>query len=135
MTLIGSLPNQVPVNGLLGTMAFQDGGAVDITGGRAAVQLHRTPIAKSDSFAVGPGESMFIVTGSATVTVTLPDAATNVGREIWMVTRAAFTVVSASSNVASRTSGALSTSILAATTGRWALLVSDGTVWQLMAGN
>lgn len=32
-TLIGTNPNQVPVNGYLGTLAFQDSNAVNITGG------------------------------------------------------------------------------------------------------
>lgn len=36
--LIGSAPNQVPVNGMLGGMAFQDPKAVNITGGKIAAQ-------------------------------------------------------------------------------------------------
>ena len=34
--LIGNAPNQVPVNGMLGGMAFQDPKAVNITGGKIA---------------------------------------------------------------------------------------------------
>jgi len=43
--------------------------------------------------------------------------------------------VSASSNVVPLVGGAAGTAILAATAGKWALAKSDGTNWQLMAGN
>lgn len=36
--LIGTSPNQVPVNGMLGGMAFQDPKAVNITGGKIAAE-------------------------------------------------------------------------------------------------
>jgi hypothetical protein len=68
-------------------------------------------------------------------TLTLPDATTNTGRHLWVRTIQAFTVVSASSNVVPRIGGAASTAILPATDGAWALLVSDGTNWQIMASS
>lgn len=135
MSLIGSEANQVPVNGMLGSMAFQDAASVNIAGGRAAVQLHRVPVAKTTAFSVADGESSYIVTGGASVTVTLPDVAVNAGREILLVNRAAFTVVSNASNVVPRAGGSAGTAILAASAGAWALLVSDGTSWQTMAGS
>jgi hypothetical protein len=42
------------------------------------------------------------------------------------------TVVSASSDVVPVAGGAAGTAILAATAGKWALLQSDGTNWQIM---
>ena len=45
------------------------------------------------------------------------------------------TVVSASSNVVPLVGGAAGTAILAATAGKWATLVSDGTNWVIMQGN
>lgn len=134
MALIGTNPHQLPTAGMLGTMAWQSAQAVAIDGGRAAVQLHRAPIAKTAAFTVAAGESAFIVTGAASVTVTLPSAAANLGREIRFTNRAAFTVVSAGSNVVPRAGGAAGTAILPATAGAWALLVSDGAVWQTLAG-
>jgi hypothetical protein len=72
---------------------------------------------------------------SQTCTVTLPTASANKGRELVLRTIAAFTVVSATSNVVPLVGGSAGTAILAATGGKWAYLVSDGTSWQIMMGN
>lgn len=93
------------------------------------------PIAKTTAFTVGANEGSFIVTGSASVTVTLPSAAASSGRWISITNRAAFTVVSASANVIPKAGGAASTAICAATAGTWAVLQSDGTNWQIMSGS
>jgi hypothetical protein len=74
------------------------------------------------------------VNGTASVTVTLPAASSYTGKEIYIKTVAAFTVVSASSNVIPRAGGAAGTPILGAAAGNWALLVSNGTNWVIMAG-
>ena len=55
------------------------------------------------------------------------------GREVMIKTIAAFTVVSASSNIVPLIGGVAGTAILAATAGKWATLVSDGTNWIVMA--
>jgi hypothetical protein len=83
------------------------------------------------TYTVADTDQSLIFGGSATCTVTLPDPTTNAGRFIRMVNRAAYTVVSASSNVVPLTGGSASTAILAATAGKWALLESDGTNWQI----
>jgi hypothetical protein len=70
---------------------------------------------------------------AGTCTLTLPVA--RAGREIRIRTITANTVVSASSNVVPVAGGSAGTAILAATAGKWALLVGDGTNWQVMAGN
>lgn len=136
MPLLGTGPNQVPTNGDLGTLAFQDHRSVSIEGGRVAAQLRRfAPVTKTASFTLADTENWVICNGTATITVTLPDAATNAGREVMLRTIAAFTVVSASSNVVPLAGGAAGTAILAATAGKYATLVCDGTNWIVMAGN
>lgn len=73
-----------------------------------------------------------IANGSATITLTLPTASSWTDREIRVVNWVAFTVVSNASNVVPQASGAAGTAILAATAGKWALLKSDGTNWNIV---
>lgn len=133
---IGSAPNQLPRNGDLGSMAYQSHESVRIAGGIIEGQLRRrTPMTKTATFTVADNEHWLICNGTASITVTLPDAATNLGREIMFKTIAAFTVVSASSNVVPLAGGAAGTDILAAQAGKYATLVSDGTNWIITQAN
>jgi hypothetical protein len=93
------------------------------------------PPIKTVNFTWAATENSVIVAGAASVTATLPSASTFPGRELLLKTTAAFTVVSASSNVIPLNGGAAGTAILAATVGKWALLISDGTNWNIMAAN
>ena len=93
------------------------------------------PVTKTASFTLGSNENEVICNGTATITVTLPAASSWVGRKVRIKTVAAFTVVSASSNVVPLAGGAAGTAILAATAGKYAELVSDGTNWIVMAAN
>lgn len=93
------------------------------------------PVTKTTAFTVAPNENEIIVNGGASVTATLPSAASFVGRKIRIKTRAAYTVISASSNVKPLDTDTAGTAILAATAGKWAELVSDGSNWVIMAGN
>lgn len=93
------------------------------------------PVTKTAAFTVAANENEIICNGSASITATLPDATTQPGRKIRLKTRAAFTVVSASSNVKPLDTDTAGTAILAATAGKWAELVSDGANWIIMAGN
>lgn len=70
---------------------------------------------------------------AATNTLTLPDATTNSGRELDILTIQAQTVVSASSNVSPITSATPGTAILGAVDGAWAKLKSDGISWRIIA--
>lgn len=95
-----------------------------------------SPVTKTADFTVADTENWLINNkAAATCTVTLPAAASYVGREIMIKNLQAFTVVSASSNVVPLAGGAAATAILAATTGKYATLVSDGTNWVIMAAN
>lgn len=93
------------------------------------------PTTKTADWTVGNNETFMISDRGATNTVTLPAPASCPGRILVIKTIQAFTVVSASSNVIPRIGGAAGTAILAAADGAWALLVSNGTAWELMAGN
>lgn len=92
------------------------------------------PVTKTADFTVAATETVLISDRGATNTVTLPSAALNSGRILLIKTIQAFTVVSAASDVIPRVGGAAGTAILAATDGAWALLVSNGTAWENMAG-
>lgn len=94
------------------------------------------PAIKTANFTVGSSEYWLInnKAGSSCV-VTLPAASANVGRQIVIKTLQAQTVVSASSNVVPLTSTTAGTAILAATAGKWATLVSDGSNWVIMQAN
>ena len=93
------------------------------------------PVTKTTAFTLGANENEVICNGTASITVTLPAASSWVGRKVRIKTRAAFTVISASSNVKPLDTDTAGTAILAATAGKWAELVSDGTNWVIMAGN
>jgi hypothetical protein len=91
----------------------------------------------ANTYTVGVADTHLIFNNaSQTCTVTLPTAsAANKGRELVLRTTAAFTVVSAGSNVVPAIGGSATTAILAATAGKWACLVSDGTAWQIQMSN
>jgi hypothetical protein len=73
------------------------------------------------------------VTGTATVTLTIPNALNSVGKILHIRNKAAFTVVSANANVVPIAGGAASTAILPATAGAWATLQAIGSVWEIIA--
>lgn len=93
-----------------------------------------TVTTKTTNFSVASNETWITCNGGSTITVTMPSAASFNGREIYIKTIAAFSVVSASSNIIPKVGGAATTTILAAAAGSWATLVSDGTNWVTMAG-
>ena len=88
------------------------------------------PVTKTADFTVAATDIWLInnKTGS-TCTATLPAASSWSGRVLRFLNYQAQTVVSASSNVVPLTGGAAATSILLASTGDSATLVSDGTNW------
>jgi len=93
------------------------------------------PVTKTTNFTVGANENWITCVGTGTITVTLPSAASYQGREIMIKNLAAFTVVSASSNVEPLNSGTPGTAILPATAGKWVTLVSNGVTWVIEQGN
>lgn len=85
------------------------------------------------TYTVASSVTSVIANYAGTTTLTLPAAASYTGRILFVRTIQAQTVVSASSNVVPVAGGAAGTAILAATAGKWAMLQSDGTNWQIMA--
>lgn len=106
-----------------------------ILGLAVASTLQRTVATKTTSFTLAASESWITCNGTGTITVTLPAANLFAGREIMIKTIAAFTVVSASANIGPLAGGAASTAILAATAGKYAVIVSDGANWVIMQAN
>lgn len=91
------------------------------------------PVTKTADFAVAAGETWLINNkAGSTCTVTLPAAASNTGRVLTFQNYQAQLLVSASSNVVPLGGGAAGTAILAAVSGNWATMVSDGTNWIIM---
>lgn len=95
--------------------------------------IRDVPVTKTTAFTLAANENEVICNGSASITVTLPAASGSPGRKVRIKTVAAFTVISDSSNVVPLAGGAAGTAILAATAGKWAEMVSDGTNWIIMA--
>jgi len=88
------------------------------------------PVTKTADFTVAATELWLINNKSgSTCTVTLPTPSTNTGRVLYFQNYQAQTLVSASSNVVPLAGGAAGTSILLASSGDSATLVSDGTNW------
>ena len=92
------------------------------------------PVTKTADFTVADTETFIInnKTGTA-ASVTLPTASSWPGRILVFKTTQALAITSASSNVIPAVGGAASTAIVAGTSGSWALLVSNGTAWVIMA--
>lgn len=88
------------------------------------------PVTKTADFSVASTDTWLInnKTGS-TCTVTLPSPSTNTGRVLYFINYQNQLLVSASSNVVSRSGGAAGTAILDNVAGNWATIVSDGTNW------
>jgi hypothetical protein len=123
------------------TIGAQAGGSgtgrpVRIVGGAAKApalfNFGVAPSTQTTNYTVVDGDQWLIFNGSGSITVTLPTASNYTGRELTLKTIAAFTVVSASSNVVPISSATAGTAILAATAGAAATLVSDGTNWITM---
>jgi hypothetical protein len=90
------------------------------------------PVTKTTDFTVAATENWLIMNGTATITITLPTASSFTGRELMIKNIAAYTVISASSNVKPIDTDNAATAILPATAGSWCTLVSDGTNWVTM---
>jgi len=88
------------------------------------------PVTKTADFTVAATELWLINNKSgSTCTVTLPTPSTNSGRVLYFQNYQVQALVSASSNVVPLAGGAAGTSILLASSGDSATLVSDGTNW------
>ena len=100
---------------------------------RALIPASTAPVTKTADFTVAYNETWIINNKSgSTCVVTLPAAATNVGRYLTFQNNQDQNLDSASSNVVPQGGGAAGTSILLNVSGNWATLVSNGTNWVIM---
>lgn len=106
---------------------------MDYVNANLAQPYSTIPATKTSDFVLGDTEQEIIVNKASSCIVTLPAASAWAGRIVYFKTIQAQTLVSASSNVVPLTGGAAGTAILAATAGKWAKLVSDGSNWIIMA--
>ena len=102
--------------------------------GNIATSVPPSPITTT-TYTVSTTDSSLIFNASASCTVTLPAAASFGGRWLNVKSIAAYTVVSASSNVKPIGTNTAGTAILSASAGKWADLQSDGTNWVIMRSN
>ena len=100
---------------------------------RALIPASTAPVTKTADFTVAYNETWIINNKSgSTCVVTLPAAATNVGRYLTFQNNQDQSLDSASSNVIPQGGGAAGTAILTNVSGNWATLVSNGTNWVIM---
>jgi hypothetical protein len=96
----------------------------------ATTSAPSAPVTKTADFTVAATDVWSINNKSgSTCTVTLPTASANSGRVLYFQNYQAQALVSASSNVVPLAGGSAATSILLASSGDSATLVSDGTNW------
>ena len=116
---------------------FHSVGTINIdnfNGATVSVTPPAAPITTT-TYAVALADSEIVINSTANHTITLPTPSTTFpGRKLRIKQLAAFTVASASANVAPLTSATPGTAILSGA-GKYADLVSDGTSWIIMAAN
>ena len=114
-----------PTSGASAPPAFRALVAADITG-----LTNSAPVTKTADFTVAATDLWLINNKSgSTCTVTLPAASSYTGRILHFQNYQVQALVSASSNVVPIAGGSAGTSILVASSGDQATLVSDGTNW------
>lgn len=117
------------------------GTGISVTNGAGSItvatngQIHGgAPVIATADYTVASGVTWVINNKSgSSMTLTLPSASANVGREVTVQNYQAQNVVSASSNVVPQGGGSAGTAILLNVVGNWATMVSDGTNWVIMA--
>lgn len=127
----GIAQDNVTINSGRATLQTLNVTGLATTSGALAVTA---PVIKTADFTVGDTETFLINNKSGSAcTVTLPAAASWPGRILVIKTIQAQAVNSASSNVKPAASNTAGTAIVGGTAGLWAMLVSDGTNWVVMA--
>lgn len=127
---VDSTNNWVGVNKATPAYSLDISGTLNLNG-----PLQRTvPVSYSGDFTVADDDNWIVVDNAATTTVTLPTASSWPAREIMIKTIQA-AVDSGTSDVIPLIGGSAGTAILTNTAGKWAILVSTGSAWQIMAAN
>jgi hypothetical protein len=100
----------------------------------SAIKGAQTPITAS-TYTVGDHDHSLVINASGTCTLTLPAVNVSANRELRVRTIAAHAVVADASVVTPIATAVPGTAILAATAGKWALLVCDGGAWNIDQAN
>lgn len=109
-------------------------GRAMLTAADAAAQsalLNSAPVTVTADFTLGAGSWVINAKTGADCVVTLPAAWA--GRSVTLKTTVGFAIVSAAADVVPLAGGAAGTAIVGNVAGKWATIVSDGTLWQIMA--
>ena len=106
----------------------------NIVGFNRAIQRPVETITVS-SASITTSNTWVIVNNAGTVTLTFPSASASTGTEFHIKTITNNAVVSDANNIVPLAGGSASTSILSASAGKWATLVSDGSNWVIMQAN
>jgi len=120
-----------------GVFVTDDGSSQNNWGGMRAASYSGAPRTITNASDSPTNQDTYLIANKAgTITLTFPAASgANVGKVYVIKTIQAQTVVSATSNVCPSDSATPGTAILAATAGKFAKLVSDGTNWIIMDSN
>jgi hypothetical protein len=98
----------------------------------ALAALSSAPVTQTSDFTVGSSAWYINNKSGSTCIVTLPTAASYIGRTLTFKNMQPQTLVSASSNVVPIDSTTAGTAILLDVVGNWATMVSDGANWVIM---
>ena len=129
----GILPIDTRTNGNL-DLAARATGVLPVANGGTGLAVRPVVATKVADFTLADNEGWVINNKSgSTCTVTLPAASSWGGRAVTFKNLQLQTLVSASSNVVPLIGGAAGTAILPSLVGAWATVVSDGTIWVIMA--
>lgn len=104
----------------------------------ANARMNGSPLATytaAGTLAITQFDAVDEVIFSAACTVTLPAAATNVGRRIWMLNNSISAIISASANIVQLDAVTATAALLPATKGRWCCIMSNGATWTIVAAN
>lgn len=125
--LIGTSPDQIPTNNMLGTMAYQSANNYQAL----SAILNVT----TASATITPLQRNIVCNYAGTITLTLPAAYLMFGAEICIKTLTASQVNNDMSNIFPLASDIPGSGILSPFVGKWVRLVSAGGYWVVMSGN
>lgn len=139
---IPNLPAAIALTGAEQLEAVQGGTSVRITTGQIAalvssIVYSAVPVTKTADFSLAATDMIVINNKATNCVVTMLDAALYPGKVVTFLNYQAVTLSSSSSAagfaIVPITGAAAGTSILAATDGAWATVVSNGTNWVIVS--
>jgi hypothetical protein len=96
---------------------------------------HLPAAVTATSYTIAGSDVSLVLAPTGTMTLSMPTASGSSGRLLFLKLTTAFAVNSAVSNVTPLAGGTASSAIMPATAGKYCMLQSDGTTWQIMQAN